>query len=454
MIPRSLATRQTWGLVHRYVGLVLALFLIISGLTGSLLAFYDELDVAINAEIMTVTPPSPDAQPLAPLVLRELIQAHYPNTWIHWVDLAPKPDHAWTVYLEGAADPETKIHADIEHDTLFVNPYTGKVLGKRMWGDIRQGLTNLMPFIYLLHYSLALGTIGEYIFGIVALLWTLDCFVGAYLTFPAPTRRQNTSSIYSQSPGIKESPKKNWIVRWWQSWTVRWKDGNYKVNFDLHRAGGLWPWAMLFVLAWSGVGFNLFEVYKPVMGVFFTGQTTIEHIPNLLKHQPEPHIPWDQALEIGQELMTAEARRQGFTVHEERSISFNHEKALYRYNVQSDRDIGDRGSTSIWFNANTGIQHAIYVPTGKTNGDTISTWLFALHMAAVGGMPFQIFLTVVGLAVVSLSVTGVIIWRKKETSRQVRKQRQTEAALTVHSSKPSHSPIEWKPEPAQKQPIL
>ena len=44
-----------------------------------------------------------------------------------------------------------------------------------------------MPFLYKLHYSLALGEVNSYLFGVVALLWTIDCFVGAYLTFPPPS---------------------------------------------------------------------------------------------------------------------------------------------------------------------------------------------------------------------------------------------------------------------------
>ena len=28
---------------------------------------------------------------------------------------------------------------------------------------------------------------------------------------------------------------------------------SYRVNFDLHRAGGLWLWPLLFVFAWSSV---------------------------------------------------------------------------------------------------------------------------------------------------------------------------------------------------------
>ena len=46
-----------------------------------------------------------------------------------------------------------------------------------------------MPFIYRLHYSLALDTFGSYAFGIVALLWTLDCFVAIWLSFPLSVKK-------------------------------------------------------------------------------------------------------------------------------------------------------------------------------------------------------------------------------------------------------------------------
>ena len=38
-------------LLHRYAGLVMTFFLIIVGLTGSLLAFYRELEQAINPKL-------------------------------------------------------------------------------------------------------------------------------------------------------------------------------------------------------------------------------------------------------------------------------------------------------------------------------------------------------------------------------------------------------------------
>ncbi|MGQ0591992.1 MAG: PepSY domain-containing protein, partial [Gammaproteobacteria bacterium] len=69
-----------------------------------------------------------------------------------------------------------------------MDPYTGEKLGARKWGEVSLAKEHFLPFLYRLHYSLALpettGNLGGYILGITALLWSLDCFVGFYLTLP------------------------------------------------------------------------------------------------------------------------------------------------------------------------------------------------------------------------------------------------------------------------------
>lgn len=54
--------QQVFILIHRYVGLVMAVFLVVAGLTGSLITFYHELDAAINPSLMKVEPPHENAQ--------------------------------------------------------------------------------------------------------------------------------------------------------------------------------------------------------------------------------------------------------------------------------------------------------------------------------------------------------------------------------------------------------
>ncbi|WP_414653857.1 hypothetical protein [Idiomarina abyssalis] len=51
----------------------------------------------------------------------------------------------------------------------------------------------------------------------------------------------------------------------------------------------------------------------------------------------------------------------------------------------------------------------------------MTTWLTSLHIAAVGGVGYRMIATVVGLAVIGLSVTGVMVWSRKRSPRGVTK---------------------------------
>ncbi|WP_198321023.1 PepSY-associated TM helix domain-containing protein [Azohydromonas aeria] len=391
-------------LVHRWVGLALAAFLLIAGVTGALLAWYHELDRAISPELLQVHPPAPQAQPLDPLVLRERLQARYTPALVHYVPLKVEQGRALRFHLDGPRDARTGKEAELPFDEVFVNPYTGAVLGERKWGAIEHGLVNLMPFIYRLHFQLALGTAGAYVMGLAALLWTLDCFVGIYLTLPA--RR------------TQRGGNRGWWARWASAWRVRWSGGAYKLNLDLHRAGGLWPWIMLFVLAWSSVSFNLGEVYQPVMRSIFATQRA-EQV--RAQHQPahaQPAMEWTQALQTGRQHMAALARSERFSVHFERSLGYDAQRGVFRYRVGSSLDIASEAvQTSVSFDATDGRLLGSHLPTGKAAGDTITSWLHVLHMAGLGGVPMKVFISLLGLGVGLLSVTGVYVWWKKRRAR-------------------------------------
>ncbi|GAB3391686.1 PepSY-associated TM helix domain-containing protein [Azotobacter armeniacus] len=413
-------------LIHRYVGLTMAGFLLVAGLTGSLLAWSEELDVAISPALFRAVPPEPEAPPLDPLTLRERVQALHPDAFVARVPLTVEPGRSLVFRLFALPDPATGAVPDLANDQVFVNPYTGEVLGERKWGDITQGAKNLMPFIYRLHYSLALGTVGSYAFGIVALLWALDCFAGAYLTFPARQRSKAQGAV-----------GRSWLARWWPAWKVRWTGGSYKLNFDLHRVGGLWPWAMLFVLAWSSVAFNLSEVYDPVMKALFAHQPDEKGLPKRAAPQLAPAIDWQPAREVGRRLMAEQARLQGFTVLREDVLTYDPHEAQYSYRVHSDRDVSQHwGSTRVSFDADSGALMHVWLPTGAASGDTIRTWITSLHMAALWGVPFRLFVCAMGLAVAMLSVTGVVIWWRKRQGRvKMASKRIAENAPAAHAAR-------------------
>ena len=55
----------------------MTLFLVIVGLTGSVLAFRDELDTRLNPDLLTVS--TRDTPPLDPVLLRDKAAALYPQ---------------------------------------------------------------------------------------------------------------------------------------------------------------------------------------------------------------------------------------------------------------------------------------------------------------------------------------------------------------------------------------
>jgi uncharacterized iron-regulated membrane protein len=58
----------------------------------------------------------------------------------------------------------------------------------------------------------------------------------------------------------------------------------------------------------------------------------------------------------------------------------------------------------------TGTFFQLSQSTGERIGNTVESWLYALHMTRVFGRPYQIFVCALGFAVSMLSITGVYLW--------------------------------------------
>lgn len=157
--------RGFWVLSHRCAGLAMALFLVVAGLTGSVLAFYRDLERWLNPELFIV--PVRTTPPLDPLSLRE--RAEFPQARGGLVSFAGQPGEAFIAWLAPRTDPATDRPCPLRHDRLFLDPHTGEKLGSRRWGEVSLARENLLPFLYTLHYELALpAEIGTWIFGLVA----------------------------------------------------------------------------------------------------------------------------------------------------------------------------------------------------------------------------------------------------------------------------------------------
>jgi uncharacterized iron-regulated membrane protein len=386
--------------VHRWTGLAMAVFLVIVGLTGTLLAFREPINRLFNPGLYV---DANGRQPLDLATLAERAEAQEPKMNI-WMFTSER--HQALFHVFPRRDPITNMPMAIDFDQLILDPYTGKELGHYRMDDWSNWQPNIMNIVYGVHT--ALGTrsgAGWQFMGYVALVWTIDSLVAIWLTFPR---------------GLGPF----WL-RWQQAWSIKWRAGITRVNFDLHRAGGLWLWPLLFVFGWSSVMFGLPQVYEPVMHTVFGKPYIEEGIQPLVLPQPlrHPRLTWRQAQTAGEKLMAEQAALHHFTVTRPYALAYVGEFGTYSYCVRTSRDIRGHGwDTALLVDANNGTMRHLFLPSGENFGDTISTVLWGIHYADLRDwFVYRIFIGFFGIFLAVLSITGVLIWsRKRAARRQVR----------------------------------
>ncbi len=384
--------RQLWVVLHRYVGLAIAVFVAIAGLTGSVLAYIGPLREWLVPEPFAATA---SGVPMAFQNLGALVEATHADTRITQWPLALKSGHAATFSVQGANDPATGQPKALGLDAVWVDPVSGSILGQTSGDPGHTVAAQVLDFIYVLHYRLALpgdgARWGVWIMGIAAILWFIDCFVGAWLTLPRG---------------------RPFFVKWRPAWGVKAR----RLNFDLHRAGGLWFWGMLAVLALSSVQQNLNEeVLMPIARLVLP----LAPDPLAQRSERDPHAPLPRQVvpELIVERAMAQASQRGWRDAPER-MQRDDARGVYRV-IFTTPPVEWLTATrrELFFDDTSGALLYVFQPGRGRVGDSVLDWLSALHFGTVFGWPYKLLLCVTGIVIAVLSWTGVVIWWRKRRGR-------------------------------------
>jgi uncharacterized iron-regulated membrane protein len=422
-------TRLFWTLVHRWIGLAAAIFLFVSGLTGAVISWDHELDDLLNPHLTQV---DGDGPYIPSLELARAIEARDPRARVTYVPLAPEPGEALSFGISARVDPATGLLHELGYNEVFVDPVTGIELGRRDWGAAWPVTReNFISFLYVLHYSLHIPEMwgedrwGLWLLGGVAALWTLDCFVGFYLTFPP---RREARAGRPRAAGRR--PARSWRVRWAPAWKIKTTGGAYRINFDVHRAFGLWTWLLLFILAFTAFSLNLYrEAFYPAMSLI----SEVTPSPFDLREEADEHAPIGPALGFAAILERAgeEARRRGWA---EPAGDINYSPGYGVYSVSfyepgDDHGAAGVGPPTLHYDGRDGRLLDDELPWAGTAADIFVQAQFPLHSGRILGLPGRILVSAMGLVVAALSVTGVVIWLRKGAARSRRRSRKAAAAL-------------------------
>lgn len=402
--------RQVLVIVHRYVGLALAPFIIIIATTGSIITFYDELERAVNSQLRVVEPQAKMWTPQDLLAVRERLQAQDPRSHVFSLQFPQQPDESVFSRVQGAIDPATGEPFKLDYNEVFANPYTGERLGERFFGHFSLQPKDLIAQIYFLHYALVLPELlGALVIGSVGLIWAFDCFVGFYLTLP---------------PG-----RKSFFNRWTTAWQIKRGSSANRVVYDLHRASSLWLWLLLLMFAWTGFALDLPAYYARVMNSItdYAHLQELQHRPPLAEPLLDPPVDWYEALQLGQRYIAEQAHAQGFNVERPAALEYRRDLGTYFYLAHTSRDLRDgatptetdttASAATVAIDARDGRLLGVQIPTGQRAANTFTSWIIALHVTSVFGRAWQIAVSLIGVLVGAITVTGVLIWWRKRRSR-------------------------------------
>ena len=373
--------------LHRWVGLSIALFLVVAGLTGSVLVFRDEIDAWLNPGLFA----SPGSGAvLQPSALKRAVEAADPRVAVAAMPLTSAAGTAARMFVLPRRDEATgKSHA-LGFNEIFVDPVDGTLLGRRDIAGCCDRAT-VIPFLYRLHFSLHLpGRWGVWLLGLISILWLADCFVGAWLTLP------------------RQAP---FWPKWRPAWMIKRGAGSYRRHLDLHRAGGLWLWGVLAILAVTSIALNLRrEVYFPIVALF--SEVTPTPFDGPRQRTPGVPLPLDEI--AARARAVAEAR--GWPAPGPMFHSMATGVMMIRF-VGRDGE-QPLGAPRLYVDDVDGRELMAIEPGQGTLGDLALALPLPLHSGRIAGLPGRILISVAGFVIAMLGITGMVIWWKKRGPRR------------------------------------
>jgi uncharacterized iron-regulated membrane protein len=271
--------------------------------------------------------------------------------------------------------------------------------------------------------------------GIVGLIWIFDGFLGFYLTLPARARGRLEGA--DEAALLDGNGGRRFWQRWQPAWRIKRNAGASRLNFDLHRAGGLWFWSLLLIMAVSSVSFNLHdEIFEPVVNAVSPltpspFDTREERTPDKLI---EPRVSLATILANAQ----GEARWRGWS-EPASGVFYNPLYGLHGVRFGDDHAPG-LGNAWLYFDGLTGEVLGAHVPGEGSAGDVFHQLQYPLHSGQVLGLPGRVVICITGLAVAMLSITGIIIWARKRRVRGRRRARAIDGPAEVAATALTLSP--------------
>ena len=348
---------RTFLLVHRWLALVVAVFLAVIAVSGGLLVLEGPISRARQPHVT----PAGSALPLDTLVQRAY--AKVGGGRVTMMLLGDSPDLAWGVSVAlptmGSDGPEAA--------SVTVNPYTGAVLPDPPGPD---PLVAFMRKVHMLHTQLLAGQTGSAIVTVVTL-------VALFLVLSG-------------------------IVVWWREklWRVSTSASWKRINFDLHHSLGVFSAVVLLVITSTGLWVRFGKV---------------DDWMRKLNRSPTPRIPTQPPAEPGTPLLSLDSIASVARAAVPGAAIMNIQlppssKAPGMVQLKYPEDHTPAGRSRVFIDKYRGtVLLAMSTRTAEAGQHMIDIKR-ALHTGDIYGLPTQVLWMLGAFLLATQAVTGVLMW--------------------------------------------
>lgn len=362
--PKSLRARGWLFQIHLWLGLIVGLYAVAIGVTGSVLMFHEELldRVVHGAEHVQ---PGGTPRPIEDWAATvRTVTGHKGGVNI---TLPESPSHA----------ARAMIYNNTGMQLVMVNPYDASALR-----HYRHRGT-LLQLVEQFHSNFFLARTGRVLNGFGGLSLVLLAITGLLIWWPGRGRWTRLTRI-----DVRAS----------------WK----RINWDLHHSIGFWAWTGFVLISFTGVYFTWPQSFRSAISSV---------APLSAPPKPVRITPQGDRLPIANLLQTAAAR-----LPELRTVAVEvpaNPRDPLRVIKHGDGPRRYRTQSTILIDPYRGDILRVDDARARTTGDVLLSWVPTLHAGSFGGLPVKIIYAALGLVFPLLFVTGFVMWWLRVVRKQL-----------------------------------
>lgn len=388
--PRSAPARRALYQIHLWTGVILGLYFLLMGITGSALVFRDEIEHALEKPwpgIVAGGEPTVDLDAVADRMRRA-----YPERTLTALVSTVPPNHL-TIrgYLRRGDD----------YLAIDAHPLTGEILG------VAPRIA-FLDWLRDLHFNLLSGRTGRIVNGVGALCLLLMSLTGIVVWWPGRAGWRRAITV---------------------DWARRWK----RVTWDLHGATGFWTFTLLATWGVSGAYFAWPSEFQALVNAMSPLSFQVPPPPASAAAGGAPPAP-----RLAPLLVIARGRSPGARLL---SVSFpaTGKGHLRIFLARQDPPSYDKADYH-YFDPFTGKHLGVWRRgINRSAGDWLMAWIAPLHFGTfagegAAGLTVKLLWVMLGISPALLAVSGLLIYWNRFLSKKARRETGYTGSLLPHAN--------------------